>query len=183
MAKSSAKAVMTPEAILSFPALFVAREYEGQEKFQATFVFPPGSDIKELRSAATAVAKEKFGDKLGEMIQQGKFRNPFLNGKDHGYEDGSIVVRTSSKKDSKPGVVDRDGKTVITDPSVMYSGCKVRATIRPFAYDTKGNKGVSFGLQNVQRLGEGKRLDGRKAVTDEFDAVEGAIGEMAGEEL
>jgi hypothetical protein len=46
----------------------------------------------------------------------------------------------------------------------------VRASLRAFAYDTNGNKGVSFGLNNIQKLGEGQRLDGRKAATDEFDA-------------
>jgi hypothetical protein len=37
-----------------------------------------------------------------------------------------------------------------------------------FAYEAKGNKGVSVGLNNVQVLKRSARMDGRKAAVDEF---------------
>ena len=44
----------------------------------------------------------------------------------------------------------------------------VRASLIAFAYDTQGNKGVSFALGNVQVYDDGARLDNRKAAADEF---------------
>ena len=46
----------------------------------------------------------------------------------------------------------------------------MRASFTAFAYDNNGNVGVSFGLNNVQKLREGTRLDNRVAATDEFTA-------------
>ncbi|HKJ88554.1 MAG TPA: ssDNA-binding protein, partial [Gammaproteobacteria bacterium] len=48
----------------------------------------------------------------------------------------------------------------------------VRASVRPFAYDTQGNRGVSFALNNIQLLRDGERLDSRVAPEEDFDAVE-----------
>ena len=41
-----------------------------------------------------------------------------------------------------------------------------------FAYDKAGNRGISFGLNNVQKLGDGERLDGRLKAEDDFDPIE-----------
>jgi hypothetical protein len=46
----------------------------------------------------------------------------------------------------------------------------VRAQLRAFSYDSNGNKGVSFALNNIQKLGDGERLDNRQAATDAFEA-------------
>jgi len=52
----------------------------------------------------------------------------------------------------------------------MYPGAGVRASVSAFAYDSNGNKGVSFALNNMQKVSEGERLDGRAAADDEFTA-------------
>jgi hypothetical protein len=51
----------------------------------------------------------------------------------------------------------------------MYPGAQVRGSVSAFGYDYQGNKGVSFGLNNLQKLGEGERIDGRVAADAEFD--------------
>ena len=112
------------------------------------------------------------------MLRRKQLRAPFRDGAEKatvGFGPGKTFINVSSKR--QPGVVDRfagpDGKPrVITDPDEIYSGCRVRASLLPFAYDTQGNKGVSFLLGNVQKLGEGPRLDGRLRAEDEFDALE-----------
>ena len=48
----------------------------------------------------------------------------------------------------------------------------MRASLRPFTYDTNGSKGVSFALQNLQKLRDGERIDGRLRPEDEFEAIE-----------
>lgn len=172
--------IITPEAILSYPALFEPKEgmNGGEAKYSATLVFPKGTDLKELRAAAEAAGREKFGAKYNDMVKANKLKMPFRDDVEGtNYPEGTI--RISAKDKSKPGIVSRyagpDGKPKpVTDPAEMYPGCRVRASVRAFAYDTNGNKGVSFGLGNIQRLGEGERLDGRKAASDEFESYEPA---------
>ena len=100
-----------------------------------------------------------------------KLRSPFLNQGDYeyeGYEDGAVLIRASSKL--KPGVVDATVQPVI-DESEIYPGCYARATIRAYAYDVSGNRGVAFGLQNLQKLRDGDPLGGRTRPEDDFSPV------------
>ena len=48
-----------------------------------------------------------------------------------------------------------------------------------YGYDKAGNKGVAFGLQNLQKLGDGERFSGRTAAEDDFDSVDDFVGEGA----
>ena len=50
--------------------------------------------------------------------------------------------------------------------------------LRPFTYDTNGSKGVSFGLQNLQKLRDGERIDGRMRPEDEFEAIESGAADL-----
>lgn len=50
-------------------------------------------------------------------------------------------------------------------------------TIDAFGYEAEGNKGVSFGLKNIQLLDNDDELSiggGRVSAESEFEAVEGA---------
>ena len=49
---------------------------------------------------------------------------------------------------------------------------KSGATLNVFAYDKAGNRGVSFRLNNVQKLDDGERLDGRLKAEDDFEAID-----------
>jgi hypothetical protein len=172
--------VITPKAILSYPHLFEpsapSNDPNAKAKYSATFVFPADTDLSGLKEAARTVAVEKFGEKrLNELIAKGKFRSPFRTDdlQEKGYPEGSVYV--GARSDTKPGIVSRfadaDGKPkLIDDPAEIYPGCIVRGSLRPFAYDVAGNVGVSFALQNVQKLEDGERLDSRKNARDEFDA-------------
>lgn len=170
--------IITPEAILSYPALFEPKEgmNGGEAKYSAVLVFPKGTDLSALRKAAEEAGREKFGTKYDELMKTNKLRNPFRDDVEGtSFPEGSIRITARDK--SKPGIVSRyagpDGKPkAITDPSEMYPGCKVRASVRAFAYDMPGSRGVSFGLGNIQKLGEGERLDGRVAADREFEAYE-----------
>jgi hypothetical protein len=178
MADNAAKKVISPEAIISFPALFEAKPGpDGKNpKFGATLVFPAGADLKPMRRALAAAAEEKWGDKAGEILK-GQ-RNPVFRtdkNEKYGYPEGSVSVNVKSQ--TQPGVVStfrgEDGKPqMITDPNKIYSGCFVRASLFAYAYDNSGNKGVTFFLNNVQFIREGERLDGRVSARDEFEATD-----------
>jgi hypothetical protein len=174
-----AERLITPEAMLSYPALFEPKPRpSGELKYGCSLVFQEGADLSALEHAALAAAEERWGAKATEMLHKKQLKWPFRDGAERdasGYGAGTRFVNVSSKQ--QPGVVDRyagaDGRPRrIIDPSEVYAGCVVRASLRPFTYDTNGSKGVSFALHNVQKLGDGERIDGRLAAEDEFDALE-----------
>lgn len=168
--------VFTPQAVLSYPHLFEPNLPPGASEpvFSCALVFEKGTDLTDLKKAALAAATEKFGNKAEGLIRDGKLKLPFRNdSEDKGYPAGSIFMNVKNK--SKPGIVSTypgpDGKPqAITDPSMVYAGCKVRASLRAYAYDVSGNKGVAFSLGNLQKLADGDRLDGRQRAEDEFEA-------------
>ena len=178
--------VITPEVILSYPHLFeaVAGPDGGEPKFSAVFVAPKGTDLTALKTAAMTAGANQFGgiEKFKEGVRTGKFYWPFRDDvEDKGYPEGSVFFSARSKQ--PPGIVSRfqgpDTKPLpITkemqkpgDPGEVYAGCHVRASVVAFAFEFQGMKrGVSFALNNVQKLGEGDRLDNRRAAADEFEA-------------
>lgn len=167
--------VITPEALISYPALFQAKENDkGEPFFSCALIFPKGTDLKAMEAAAKAAGVAKFGAKFNPSSPG--YSWPFRTDvEEKGYPEGATFFNCKSK--TKPGVVDRyagpDGKPrPITDESEVYAGAKVRASVRFYAFDTKGNKGVAVALNNVQKLGEGTRIDGRIKAEDEFDATD-----------
>lgn len=147
---------------------------EGKEPFYSVMmVFDKEAqateEFKNLKKMMVAAAKEKFGDKLPANL-----RNPFRKGSEkldtNGMEADFVFLNAKSKY--KPGVVNQSAQDII-DKDEFYSGCYARATVTAYAYDVNGNKGVAFGLQNLQKLGDGEVLGGRKAAKDEFEVVEG----------
>ena len=174
----------TPEAILSYPNLFQPRAAsEGADpKYSCTLIFTEGTDISELKKAAIAKLKEKWGDKTAAMLKAGSLNTPFRTDTEaKGYPAGTFI---NVRSNDKPGVVTlvpgSDGKpSVLTDESKIYAGAIVRATIDPYWYDKSGNKGVTFGLGNVQLIRDGDRLDGRASAEDEFDADPDSVADLS----
>jgi hypothetical protein len=174
--------VITPEMMLSYPHLDKAQPGQkptDKAKFSATLVSDPGADLKPLEAAVVAAGEEKWPGKFAEMVRIGALRLPFRKDAEaKGYTPGSIFINVRSEQ--KPGVVYRhagaDNKPAIVPDDkireVAYPGERVRAQIRAFAYDSNGNRGVSFALNNVQIMGNGTapRLDNRQAATDAFEA-------------
>lgn len=168
--------VISPQAILSYPHLFEPNTPPGATEavYSCALIFEKGTDLGDLKKAALAAAQEKFGNKAEGMIRDGKLRMPFrTDGEEKGYPAGSVFMNVKNK--TKPGIVSvypgPDGKPqTIDDPAHIYAGCKVRASLRAYAYDVSGNKGVAFSLGNLQKLADGDRLDGRVKAEDEFEA-------------
>lgn len=186
--------ILTPEARLSYPNLLVARAMKnadgtmGKAKFSTALLFMPGKpgkvlpdivNLDALSKAAIACAIAKFGQAQFEALRKAeKFRSPFRkDGELKGYPAGTIYINVSSE--IKPGVVapfpGPDNKPrLLTDDEIRewcYAGARVRAQVKPYAYNNMGNAGVAFGLQNLQFLGHDDRLDGRTAAVDAFEAV------------
>lgn len=160
--------IMTPEFRVSFPNVFRPREAQdgGKAKYSLSMLFAKGVDLSAFKAAAQAAAAEKWGAKV-----PGNLKSPFLDAGRYeyeGYEEGMVLIRATSLQ--KPGLVDMAVQPII-DEADFYPGCYARAKIRAFAYDNNGNRGISFGLGNIQKLRDGEPLGGRSRPEDDFDAV------------
>lgn len=70
----------------------------------------------------------------------------------------------------RPGVVDQDVLPIL-DASEIYSGCYGRVELGAFPYSVSGKNGVTFGLNNLQKLADGEVLGGRSRPEDVFSRV------------
>ena len=163
--------VMSPEFRVSFPAVFKPRAFEGQEpKFSVTMLIPKSEDITPLKQLAQKAINEKWPNPAERPTG---LRHPFRDGDKEkadvqGYA-GHWFIKATSKQ--KPGVVDMQVNPII-DENEFYAGCYAKATLTAYAYDRAGNRGVAFGLQNVQKQRDGQPFSGRSKPEDDFGVVE-----------
>lgn len=162
--------VLTPEFRVSYPYVFRTSkpmQEGGEPKYSVTMLFPKGADLSKLKKAAEQAAIDKWGK---DKIPKG-MRSPFRDQgekESEGYEAGAFFITATSRQ--RPQLVDAQVNDIL-DETQFYAGCYARATVRAFAYDKAGNRGVSFGLQNIQKLRDGESLSGRMKAQDEFEPV------------
>lgn len=169
--------VVTGKVRLSYCHVFEPQAAEGSEtpKYSTVLMIPKSdkATMKKLRAAEQAAAEagknSKFGGKipsnLKSIIHDGDEEADL--DKNPEYEN-HWYMSVSSK--TRPGVVDRDLNPIL-DSTDVYSGCYVRASINAYAYEYKGKKGVSFGLNHIQKLADGDFLGGRSRAEDDFDPL------------
>lgn len=171
----AAPMLVSPYATLSFPHLFQPQAFEGQEaKFKCSLIFDEtAQQTKEWKAMQKAVADlmaEKF-----PKLKASQLRLPFRDAGEKadqydGYDEGKIFLNVTSKK--KPGIVDARNQDVLV-PDDVFPGQLVRAQLQPYAYDQAGNKGISFGLINLQIVKkDAPRIDGRVAASKAFDVID-----------
>lgn len=176
--QSSKPHCVTPRFRLSFPALDVPVEMEEGKgkKYSVTMLFKKGTDLAKLKGLVRQVLTTKFGADESKW-PKGR-RSPFRDGdedKSHldGYP-GHTFVKASTK--GKPGVVDKDNNEIEDIAEQVYAGCYCRASIGAYWFEVKGNKGVAFSLNNVQKLAEGDPFSGRTSPQEDFNDSEESSG-------
>lgn len=170
--------VVTGKVRLSYVHLFEAfTNIEGQEaKFSCVILIPKSDKVtmKKMRDAQKAALENgKSGAFKGRIPKD--WHDTIKDGDDEEvleqnpeYE-GHWFLSVSSK--TKPGIVDQSVQPIL-DSTEVYSGCYARVSINAFPYNVQGNKGVSFGLNHVQKIADGDFLGGRSKAEDDFDAVD-----------
>lgn len=169
--------VVTGEVRLSYAHLFEPfSNNEDQPPKYSTVILIPKSDKKTIKAlkAAQQAALEKGKD----GVFKGKIPKAWTNTLRDGDEEadleqnpeyaGHMFMSVSSK--TKPGIVDRNVQPIL-DSTEIYSGCYARVSINAFPYSVQGNKGVSFGLNHVQKTRDGDFLGGRSRAEDDFEAL------------
>lgn len=171
--------VVTPKFRVSYPNVFKAKKNDlnGKDEFSLVALFPKGTDLSKLKAIAHAAVVEKFGADQAKWPKN--LRSPFRlqdeREKDGvmpaGYEKGAYFMNLKSSQ--RPGLVDQNVQDII-DQSTFYAGCFAVASVNAYAYQQKGNAGVSFGLGNIQKVSDGDPLGSRTRPQDDFAPIEGA---------
>jgi len=146
-----------------------AIDENSEKKYSASLIIPKSDTatigkinavVKQLKEQA----KAKYGGKL-----PAKFKEPLRDGDEERPDDeayaNSYFINTSCK--TKPGLVDKDLNPIMSQDD-LYSGAYGRASVNFYLFDTKGNKGIACGLNNLQKLKDGEFLGGRSKAEDDF---------------
>jgi hypothetical protein len=182
---------------LAFPQVFVAKAVEGgKEKFGIKMLFPKNGElipghglggITDLRKLAVAAAKERWGEDKAKwpanlrsldpktaISIDGKNGWPIRDGDEVDWDGFEGMWFAGASSQYQPGVVNAKVQPVI-NPTEIYGGLICRAQINAYAYEMSGNKGVTFGLNNLQVLrDDGVKFGGREAASKVFGIVEEA---------
>lgn len=153
----------TIEGRVSYPSVFTpsANKLSGKSSYEITLLFPKTSPyIQQLKAIVVAAAKDKFGEAI-----PAKFKNPLKDGDQAVESDGVTpkkgyagMIYAKFSVDStkaKPIIVDENVQPIL-EQSKFYGGCFARVNASAFGYDHLGNKGVSFGLNNIQKTRDGE---------------------------
>lgn len=166
--------VKTGKVRFSYCNVFEPRTIEGQDPRYSVTLLIPKTDTETIQkiSAAIAEATKEGNEKVfGTTVVKPK--TPIYDGdgtrpSGEAFEDecNGCYVLTANSLD-RPGIVDARCEKIMSKDE-FYSGCYGRATIRFFAYNKNGNKGIGCGLGNLQKLEDGERLGGRTSAEDDF---------------
>ncbi|MDA8113552.1 MAG: DUF2815 family protein [Acidithiobacillus sp.] len=92
---------------------------------------------------------------------------------------GHYILRMSSKV--KPFVVDRNRQEILTADEV-YGGCFCKVNCNVYTYEMELNKGITCGINGVQKWAEGERFGGgRPSLESMFDAAPPVAGAAGGD--
>jgi hypothetical protein len=163
--------VTTPEFTASFPQLFEASGFEGQDpKFSITMLFDKDEDLSKLKAACDAAVAKKWGNDVpanitmpmkdgdGKLDSKGEQRPEYA---------GKKFAIAKAKMADQPKVVDNELNPIL-DKTVVYGGCKMRAAVSAYAWEFAGKRGVSLYLGNVQRTGDGEAFGSTSSVESDF---------------
>lgn len=170
--KKDPRRIITPKARLNYFHGFTPRPGPsgGEPMYSYVLVFEKDADLTEMKNAAWVAAQEKWGDKAKTM----KLRSPFRPNSDRegqeGFPPGGIFI--TCRSNTQPQYVD-EGKRPITSADELYSGCYARAALFAHAYETAGNRGITFIAGPLQRMEKAARLDNRMTA-DVFEPLPGA---------
>lgn len=169
--------VTTGKVRFSFMNVFTPRAPQegGEPKYSVTLLIPKSdmATVQAIQQAMESAIQEGIGSTFGGA------RPPRLNlplydgdgvrpasGEPFGEEcKGHFVMTASSLQ--QPSIVDVNVQPIINQAEI-YSGCYGRASIRFYAYNKNGNKGVGCGLGNIQKVADGDPLTGRTTAADDF---------------
>lgn len=170
--------VVTGKVRLSYCHLFEPfASFEGQDPKYSVVILVPKTDkatINKIKAAQQAALELGKSTKFGGSIPK-NWKNTFRDGDEEADLDknpeyaGHYFMTISNK--TRPGIVDQQVQPIL-DQSEVYSGCYARVSMNAFAFSASGNKGVSFGLNHVQKVADGEPFGSVTKAEDDFEPLE-----------
>lgn len=175
---------------LAFPYITEPRRNDdtGVEKFELTLLIKPEhACVKTYAAECLKLATEKFGgeQKARAVLQA---RPIFKRGDERdnppdGYA-GNYYLTLRSKTMPDFYSSDRKRLTLAQAKELFYAGCMVNVLSSPWAYDAKGNRGVSHELLSIQFAGHGDAFSGRPSTSaDDFPDLSAGGNDSFGESM
>jgi hypothetical protein len=170
--------LLTPTFRVAFPQIAEPKVFApGQRgRYSCVALFTP-SEFKDkdkakwaaLLAACNKVSMESFKKPMNEL-DTNVYKVPFRSGEEQARYAGfgaGIIFFTMSAYARRPSIVGVDGVTPI-DPADFYPGCYARASVNPFA--NRQWRSIAIGLNHLQKLSEGERLDGWTSAAEDFSS-------------
>lgn len=174
--------IVTGEVRLSYANIFEAKSIQGGKPKYSVSLIIPKSDTTTLKAieraidAAIEAGTAKFG---GKRPNKAALKLPLRDGdveRDDDAYAGAMFVNANST--TPPQVVDADVQPIL-DASEVYSGCYARVSLSFYAFNTNGNRGITCGLGNIQKLRDGEPLGGgRISAESDFGSLTGAADDF-----
>lgn len=167
--------VVTGKVRLSYVHLFEGKANDDGVIKYSTSLLIPKSDVKTyeaLKAAERAAAANNGGGKWGnkKATKGSVIKDGDETAED--YPERAGCWHLDVRANRQPGIVDRKLQPIL-DPNEIYSGCYARVSLTAFAYSHQtGGRGVTFGLNHVQKLADGEPLGGITRAEDDFSALD-----------
>lgn len=138
----------------------------GKRSWSLTALVPKSHPQVAAIKAAIEAAKVKDAAKFGN-VKTG-IKSPLLDGdakddegnfKYRGDENRGHYLIRAANYSRRPAVVDQNVEPII-DPDQLYSGCFGNVRVSFYGYNSGTNRGISPGLEAVQKVRDGERLSG-----------------------
>lgn len=166
--------VVIHNARLSY--LFVFNK-NANDKYSCTILLPKSDmatkkAIDKAIEAARIAGADKFGGKVPATLNTTVYDGdePKPDGTERGPECKDMWIINASAQ-QQPGLVDRRCNDIM-DSTQLYSGCWANVDVNFYAYNTKTNRGIACGLNNIQKVRDDEALGGRARARDVFSALD-----------
>ena len=146
----------------------------GLPKYSVSAIIPKDDTVTvdKIRTAIRAAYEEgrdKLRDSDGTVPVLWELKIPLRDGDlerpgDEAYRNAWFINASST---SRPGAVD-GSLDPITDTSQLYSGIIGRVSMTFYTFNVNGNRGIAAGLNNIQKLADGRPLGARSRPEDDF---------------
>lgn len=173
---------VTPRGRVSYPSLFEPKEQmdPSKLKYELTLLFDKKTtSLAELRQMLDNAATNKWG---ADKKKWPKFAHPAIkDGDEKGDQEayhGCWYITPKANEDRRPQVLNLNKSPISKEDGDFYAGCYARAYVNAYAYGGVGKNGkhmqpgVTFGLNAVQKVGDGDRFDNRRDASEMFDEIE-----------
>lgn len=160
----------------SYASVWEAKSINGgAPKFSVSLIIPKSDTVTVQKIKAAIEAAYHEGE--AKLKGNGKsvpalsvIKNPLRDGDTERPDDpayaGCYFVNANST--TAPSIVDADRNPILVR-SEVYSGVYGRASINFYAFNSNGNRGIACGLNNLQKIRDGKPLGGKASAESDFD--------------